>query len=495
MRGSRWLLVRLVPLLLGVAAARGPSAWAASGGAGSAARPPGATAEPSPPPEPSHEQTPEQCRGYYDVMGQFDPPFVCQKHPFFICCGSCGFRYCCKEPSARLNQTQCVKNETPRLANDSTGPPDVVGPFGPTRDKTHMVVYSVCGIVAFMLLAGIFTKVGLYKPAGGLLPAQPPGEPGGHCRLLDVSAHQESGLALPTDSGSTPGFPSMLPPRASSMEAGFMHGARPSLDQPQLKTIFHSQPHLASEAPPTYEAANQAEGGRHPSLPKRIEKSGLLDHFGKIHFSSDAGPPTSLPLRSATPVKASTSRQASEASGKEGGRGDEDELAGAKSRMTKMHSHPGAWMSPARERSLPRGEGDSVSRSGSQALHQQQQHHHHHPHHHHHHQPPHQQSQHQSQHEHHQPQHHQLQHQHQQQHHHHTLQHHHTREQQQQQGPGGPGVRGQLSQQDTWPGPPRYHSTLDRVPTSGSGSGRHHQRQQSTLRPSQTTLSKAEVTV
>ncbi|XP_078461463.1 protein shisa-9-like [Lampetra planeri] len=181
MRGSRWLLVRLVPLLLGVAAARGPSAWAASGGAASATRPPGATAEPSPPPEPSHEQTPEQCRGYYDVMGQFDPPFVCQKHPFFICCGSCGFRYCCKEPSARLNQTQCVKNETPRLANDSTGPPDVVGPFGPTRDKTHMVVYSVCGIVAFMLLAGIFTKVGLYKPAGGLLPAQPPGEPGGHC--------------------------------------------------------------------------------------------------------------------------------------------------------------------------------------------------------------------------------------------------------------------------------------------------------------------------
>ncbi|XP_078723498.1 protein shisa-9B-like [Lampetra fluviatilis] len=414
MRGSRWLLVRLVPLLLGVAAARGPSAWAASGGAASATRPPGATAEPSPPPEPSHEQTPEQCRGYYDVMGQFDPPFVCQKHPFFICCGSCGFRYCCKEPSARLNQTQCVKNETPRLANDSTGPPDVVGPFGPTRDKTHMVVYSVCGIVAFMLLAGIFTKVGLYKPAGGLLPAQPPGEPGGHCRLLDVSARQESRLALPTDSGSTPGFPSMQPPRASSMEAGFMHGARPSLDQSQLKTIFHSQPHLASEAPPTYEAANQAEGGRHPSLPKRIEKSGLLDHVGKIHFSSDAGPPTSLPLRSASPVRASTSRQASEASGKGGGRGDEDELAGAKSRMTKMHSHPGAWASPARERSLPRGEGDSVSRSGSQ---------------------------------------------------------------------------------DTWPGPLRYHSTLDRIPTSGSGSGRHHQRQQSTLRPSQTTLSKSEVTV
>ncbi|CAM9748283.1 unnamed protein product [Lampetra planeri] len=361
MRGSRWLLVRLVPLLLGVAAARGPSAWEPNGGAASATRPPGATAEPSPP----RKQTPEQCRGYYDVMGQFDPPFVCHMPPYFICCGSCGFRYCCKEPSARLNQTQCVKNETPRLANDSTGPPDVVGPFGPTRDKTHMVVYSVCGIVAFMLLAGIFTDVGLYKPAGGLLPAQPPGEPGGHCR-------------------------------------------------------------------------------------------------------------------------ASTSRQASEASGKGGGRGDEDELAGAKSRMTKMHSHPGAWASPARERSLPRGEGDSVSRSGSQALHQQQ-----HPHHPHDHEPPqHQQSQHQSQHEHHQPQHHQ-----QQQHHHHTLQHHHTRGQQQQQGPGGPGVRGQLSQQDTWPGPLRYHSTLDRIPTSGSGRGRHHQRQQTTLRPSQTTLSKTEVTV
>ncbi|CAM9748214.1 unnamed protein product [Lampetra planeri] len=321
MRGSRWLLVRLVPLLLGVAAARGPSAWAASGGAASATRPPGATAEPSPPPEPSHEQTPEQCRGYYDVMGQFDPPFVCQKHPFFICCGSCGFRYCCKEPSARLNQTQCVKNETPRLANDSTGPPDVVGPFGPTRDKTHMVVYSVCGIVAFMLLAGIFTKVGLYKPAGGLLPAQPPGEPGGHCssdirHLCRLSEFEHSALTT------TP----LLPTCTHTHTCTHTYNSCPSpLRGIDVSTMLRPRPpHPA------------------PRVRAIAEKSGLLDHVGKIHFSSDAGPPTSLPLRSASPVRASTSRQASEASGKGGGRGDEDELAGAKSRMTKMHSHPGA---------------------------------------------------------------------------------------------------------------------------------------------------------
>uniref|UniRef100_A0A3B3XX32 Shisa N-terminal domain-containing protein n=1 Tax=Poecilia mexicana TaxID=48701 RepID=A0A3B3XX32_9TELE len=85
--------------------------------------------------------TEEQCRGYYDVMGQWDPPFVCKTGDYLYCCGTCGFRFCCSLKDSRLDQSTCKNYDTP----------------------TNLIVYIICGVVAIMALVGIFTKLGLEK--------------------------------------------------------------------------------------------------------------------------------------------------------------------------------------------------------------------------------------------------------------------------------------------------------------------------------------------
>ncbi|XP_057203205.1 protein shisa-8 isoform X2 [Triplophysa rosa] len=117
------------------------------------------------------EQTPSsgsRCWGYYDVMGQWDPPFNCNAGIYLFCCGSCYYRFCCQFKVHSLDQTSCSNYDTPVWAN--TGKP--AAPVTdiqeePDRDRTHMIVYIICGVVAIMVLVGIFTKLGLEKSQGG----------------------------------------------------------------------------------------------------------------------------------------------------------------------------------------------------------------------------------------------------------------------------------------------------------------------------------------
>ncbi|KAG7504581.1 hypothetical protein JOB18_012290 [Solea senegalensis] len=109
-----------------------------------------------------------RCWGYYDVMGQWDPPFNCNAGIYMFCCGSCFYRFCCQFKIHSLDQTSCSNYDTPVWAN--TGKP--VAPvteaqLPPDRDRTHMIVYIICGVVAIMVLIGIFTKLGLEKSQGG----------------------------------------------------------------------------------------------------------------------------------------------------------------------------------------------------------------------------------------------------------------------------------------------------------------------------------------
>ncbi len=109
-----------------------------------------------------------RCWGYYDVMGQWDPPFNCNVGIYLFCCGSCFYRFCCQFKIHSLDQMSCSNYDTPVWAN--TGKPaapvtDVQEE--PDRDRTHMIVYIICGVVAIMVLVGIFTKLGLEKSRGG----------------------------------------------------------------------------------------------------------------------------------------------------------------------------------------------------------------------------------------------------------------------------------------------------------------------------------------
>ncbi|XP_053107241.1 protein shisa-8 [Hemicordylus capensis] len=106
----------------------------------------------------------DQCLGYFDVMGQWDPPFNCNLGTYKFCCGTCGYRFCCQFTGKRLDQSGCSNYDTPGWVNTGQPPPPVeVPPENPTRDKTNMIVYIICGVVAIMVLVGIFTKLGLEK--------------------------------------------------------------------------------------------------------------------------------------------------------------------------------------------------------------------------------------------------------------------------------------------------------------------------------------------
>lgn len=109
-----------------------------------------------------------RCQGYYDVMGQWDPPFNCNAGIFLFCCGTCFYRFCCQFHQQRLDQTSCSNYDTPIWAN--TGKPvatitEVQSEH--ERDRTQMIVYIICGVVAIMVLVGIFTKLGLERNRGG----------------------------------------------------------------------------------------------------------------------------------------------------------------------------------------------------------------------------------------------------------------------------------------------------------------------------------------
>ncbi|XP_048848237.1 protein shisa-9B [Brienomyrus brachyistius] len=106
----------------------------------------------------------DRCRGYYDVMGQWDPPFVCRTGSYLYCCGTCGFRFCCAFKSSRLDQNTCKNYDTPMWMMTGRPPSKKNDPaHDPTKDKTNLIVYIVCGVVAIMALVGIFTKLGLEK--------------------------------------------------------------------------------------------------------------------------------------------------------------------------------------------------------------------------------------------------------------------------------------------------------------------------------------------
>ncbi|XP_078274427.1 protein shisa-9A isoform X1 [Rhinoraja longicauda] len=116
------------------------------------------------PGSPALPPKPDRCRGYYDVMGQFDPAFSCNTSIYQFCCGTCGYRYCCQFKESKLDQGICSNYDTPNWANVSKFPqrPDD-STFEHARDKTNLIVYFICGVVAIMVLVGIFTKLGLEK--------------------------------------------------------------------------------------------------------------------------------------------------------------------------------------------------------------------------------------------------------------------------------------------------------------------------------------------
>ncbi|XP_039719256.1 protein shisa-8 isoform X1 [Pteropus medius] len=108
----------------------------------------------------------DRCRGYYDVMGQWDPPFNCSSGAYSFCCGTCGYRFCCHDGPRRLDQSRCSNYDTPAWVQTGRPPArarDSVAPRDPGRERSHTAVYAVCGVAALLVLAGIGARLGLER--------------------------------------------------------------------------------------------------------------------------------------------------------------------------------------------------------------------------------------------------------------------------------------------------------------------------------------------
>uniref|UniRef100_A0A8C4KWX0 Shisa family member 8 n=1 Tax=Equus asinus TaxID=9793 RepID=A0A8C4KWX0_EQUAS len=108
----------------------------------------------------------DRCRGYYDVMGQWDPPFNCSSGAYSFCCGTCGYRFCCHDGPRRLDQSRCSNYDTPAWVQTGRPPArarDTAAPRDPSRERSHTAVYAVCGVAALLVLAGIGARLGLER--------------------------------------------------------------------------------------------------------------------------------------------------------------------------------------------------------------------------------------------------------------------------------------------------------------------------------------------
>ncbi|XP_061519972.1 protein shisa-9 [Phycodurus eques] len=145
-----------------------------------------------------------RCQGYYDVMGQWDPPFNCNAGVFLYCCGTCFYRFCCQFRQQRLDQRICSNYDTPIWAN--TGKPVAAiteGQEDQERDRTHLIVYIICGVVAIMVLVGIFTKLGLEKSRGGGAAAIAAAHADLNSRTLTDLLKQQGGELSPVENAVT----------------------------------------------------------------------------------------------------------------------------------------------------------------------------------------------------------------------------------------------------------------------------------------------------
>ncbi|XP_066539817.1 protein shisa-7 [Hoplias malabaricus] len=295
-----------------------------------ALKPPLGAAQVAPPPRRLVEV--DVCRGYYDVMGQYDLTFNCSNGDFIYCCGTCHYRFCCQDRSRRLDQNFCHNYHSPVWAN--TAPPGTKPPHHiPDPDlsrieQSNNTIYVIGGVISFTVAVAVAIKVAFHKAS-----RQPRNRELNMPRaLVDMLRHQSSpvqqgernnSVALGTGGGGGGGGgegtlgrpPKNLYPtlqskdnRLGNLQHNFIHTSgsspkhtatiehAPRMNNMQMTTggtlkpnkhtnamkpqpSFHHSLHNLAQLPPSYEAAMKPEINRYSSL-KRLEKGGLEEYSG-----------------------------------------------------------------------------------------------------------------------------------------------------------------------------------------------------------------------
>ncbi|XP_076155119.1 protein shisa-9A [Alosa pseudoharengus] len=221
----------------------------------------------------------DKCRGYYDVMGQWDPPFVCETNDYLYCCGTCGFRFCCGLKESRLDQSTCTNYDTPKwMSSGQTPYKKAIPSQDRTKDSTNFIVYIICGVVAIMALVGIFTKLGLEK-------AHRPQRENMSRAVASVmqsacSAEHEGAIAMHAQHYDT------MQARANNLQGGQINNSVPQQ---------HPYPVLSQIAPMYEQQQPGKELNKYASL-KAVADRANGDFYNKRRHMSETASKGSLPL-------------------------------------------------------------------------------------------------------------------------------------------------------------------------------------------------------
>ncbi|XP_076864159.1 protein shisa-7 isoform X2 [Brachyhypopomus gauderio] len=269
-----------------------------------ALKPPLGAAQVAPPPRRLVDV--DVCRGYYDVMGQFDNTFNCTKGTYIYCCGTCHYRFCCEHQRNRLDQDSCNNYKSPVWANTqvpATQPPSRPDPdFDPLQQQSNNTAYVIGGVISFTLAVAIGVKVAFHK-----ISRRPRNRDMNMPRaLVDILRNQSSPVQQSERNNSTvlttTGERALarqsknlyIPilqskdnrkrvPRMNNVQlasAGTVLSSK-NINASPHPTLSHSFHNLA-QLPPSYEAVMKPEINRYCSL-KRLEKE--LDEYTGYYTS------------------------------------------------------------------------------------------------------------------------------------------------------------------------------------------------------------------
>ncbi|KAM6175470.1 protein shisa-6 isoform 4-T4 [Erethizon dorsatum] len=252
----------------------------------------------------------ETCWGYYDVSGQYDKEFECNNSEsgYLYCCGTCYYRFCCKKRHEKLDQRQCTNYQSPvwvQTPSTKVVSPGPENKYDPEKDKTNFTVYITCGVIAFVIVAGVFAKVSydkahrppremnIHRALADILRQQGP-IPIAHCERETISAIDTSPKdSTPVRSSSKNHY---TPVRTAKQtpEKPRMNNILTSATEPYDLSFSRSFQNLA-HLPPSYESAVKTNPSKYSSL-KRLTDKEADEYYMRRRHLPDLAARGTLPL-------------------------------------------------------------------------------------------------------------------------------------------------------------------------------------------------------
>ncbi|XP_038184912.1 protein shisa-6 isoform X3 [Arvicola amphibius] len=271
----------------------------------------------------------ETCWGYYDVSGQYDKEFECNNSEsgYLYCCGTCYYRFCCKKRHEKLDQRQCTNYQSPvwvQTPSTKVVSPGPENKYDPEKDKTNFTVYITCGVIAFVIVAGVFAKVSydkahrppremnIHRALADILRQQGP-IPIAHCEretisAIDTSPKENTPVRSTSKNHYTPVRTAKQTPGDRQYNHPILSSATqtPTHEKPRMNNILTSatEPYDLSfsrsfqnlaHLPPSYESAVKTNPSKYSSL-KRLTDKEADEYYMRRRHLPDLAARGTLPL-------------------------------------------------------------------------------------------------------------------------------------------------------------------------------------------------------